>query len=272
MDKPTSTVTANVEAALHLAEGVEVSFDDKLEVSLDCCVCCRIGRTIVFDLVARTACCTPTGHTFPGSVERKSVATTESVTTVTYRLQYDSGEFVDPKHQNPSVPHPTWGRIGFTLACPKCGSQEHYSVQNNVARPRIKWCGQCKLPLFESFEEMPWFQLIDGAGVVLYRQERSKFVLMLRGFVELPPATKQVLSEILGVPEQELARRVSRGQPLYEHDNFGISEPLKFSQNLQRMAFALIRCGADFELLHNGRDLKPSYRRRMENDSSPPGS
>src|SRR5262245_47643589 len=53
---------AVVQVSFRVATGASVSFADALEVSLDCCVCCRCWRTVVFQPDGDEGRCTPTGH------------------------------------------------------------------------------------------------------------------------------------------------------------------------------------------------------------------
>jgi hypothetical protein len=55
-------------ASVFPSRGVEVSFDQRLEVSLDCAHCSRTHRTVVFHLANEQGRCTPTGHEFAGRI------------------------------------------------------------------------------------------------------------------------------------------------------------------------------------------------------------
>jgi hypothetical protein len=64
---------AEVSARFAFAEGAGVTFSDSLEVSLDCCICHRCRRTVLFQLGSVEGKCTPTGHPFPGKLVGRGV-------------------------------------------------------------------------------------------------------------------------------------------------------------------------------------------------------
>jgi len=64
---------AEVAVRLEFARGASVSFGDPLELSLDCSVCRRCRRTVVFREGRSEGVCTPTGHLFPGRIVGKEV-------------------------------------------------------------------------------------------------------------------------------------------------------------------------------------------------------
>jgi hypothetical protein len=172
---------------------------------------------------------------------------------------------VDPKHHNPSVRHPTWGRVGLELSCPRCGDAQNRSTQNNLHRPWAAACRRCGLELYREEAETPRFRAFDAEGRLLYRHDASTYVLRLDSDLnDLSARTVLVLCDSIGVQPEDLARRAGAGAPIYEQGAYAIAEPLRFSENLNRMAFALIRDGAEFRLLHNGRDLKLSYLWQLE--------
>jgi hypothetical protein len=56
---------AEVAVRLEFARGASVSFGDPLELSLDCSVCRRCRRTVVFREGRAEGVCIPTGHPSP---------------------------------------------------------------------------------------------------------------------------------------------------------------------------------------------------------------
>lgn len=143
---------AEVSASVALADGMVAAFSDKLEVSLDCCVCQRCHRTVNFDLSSAEGKCTPTGHSFPGKV----VGMLVEPSFVVYQLEYWYEPFIDIKHPDTRLPTglPTWGRIVFEVGCAVCGALNRCSMQTNIVRP---WTCRCKCgeQLYIETDEMP---------------------------------------------------------------------------------------------------------------------
>jgi hypothetical protein len=144
--------TALVSARFAFAEGSRVTFSDTLEVSLDCCICQRCCRTVIFKLGDDEGTCTPTGHPFPGKI----VGREANADSVLYRLEYGYEQFEDAKYpdRRKAQDRPTWGRVGFEIACPKCGQASRQASQNNIVRPWTCHC-QCGHVLFTESDEMP---------------------------------------------------------------------------------------------------------------------
>jgi hypothetical protein len=254
---------AEVEASLSFAAGTAVSFADTLEVSLDCPECRRTARTVVFDGATGTARCTPTGHAFPGILE--SVGQRERSTAL-YRIQYVTDDFVDPKRHEPSVRHPTWARIFFALTCP-CGRRSAHSTHNNLDRPCAVRC-DCGLALYTETAEMPVWRAYNRFRDLLYEHERSSYRLYLEAPDQVSAPTRELLAAVTGRPWAELAERAVAGVPVYEQAAYQIEEPLQFSKDLTRMVLALLQEGANFQMLHNGRDMKRAYARSARSDKS----
>src|SRR5262245_33385998 len=85
---------AEISARFAFADGAAVTFGDTLEVSLDCCICHRCRRTVVFKVGGVEGKCTPTGHPFPGKI----VGMEASANSVVYRLEYWFEPFDDAKY------------------------------------------------------------------------------------------------------------------------------------------------------------------------------
>lgn len=143
---------ADVSARIVSTGGTHVAFSDTLEVSLDCCICHRCHRTVIFEVGGVEGRCTPIGHPFPGKVVSKAA----DGDSVVYRLEYWYEPFTDAKYPEvrQSNPLPTWGRVGFTVACPECNQTQNCSVQTNTVRPVTCHC-KCGRVLYTEVEEMP---------------------------------------------------------------------------------------------------------------------
>ena len=143
---------AQISARFAFAEGSRVTFRDGLEVSLDCCICQRCRRTVIFKVGEVEGKCTPTGHPFPGKIVRLKA----NADSVVYGLEYWYEPFEDAKYpdRRKAQDRPTWARVGFDIACPKCGQESRQSSQNNIVRPRTCHC-KCGHVLFTESDEMP---------------------------------------------------------------------------------------------------------------------
>jgi uncharacterized protein (TIGR02996 family) len=147
---------AVVRASFRFAAGSRVSFADSLEVSLDCCVCRRCWRTVVFRPGPDEGTCTPTRHAFPGYWLGKEEAGEGAVASACYRVAYRYAPFVDAKYPQQRRPQgvPTWARVSFTVTCPFCGESGSHSAQNNTVRPWTCRC-RCNAVLYHEEDEMP---------------------------------------------------------------------------------------------------------------------
>lgn len=143
------------------ATGAAVTFGDTLEVSLDCCVCRRCGRTVFFREGEAKGRCTPTGHAFDGRVIGKEVTQDGPVASVVYRVVYRYESFVDAKYPDERQPseRPRWCRVAFEIVCPKCGRVTKASTQNNVVRPWVCLC-ECRCTLYTEWDEQPVLSLL----------------------------------------------------------------------------------------------------------------
>jgi uncharacterized protein (TIGR02996 family) len=114
---------------------VNLPFADAVKVSLDCCVCRRCHRTVIYRNDGADGGRTPTNHAFLGYALRNDELPAGPV-RVPYLVAYRYEPFDDAKHagRKPSG-RPTWGRVSFTIDCPACGKRGSHSVQTNTVRP-----------------------------------------------------------------------------------------------------------------------------------------
>ena len=139
-----------VEMALEFSRGVSANFNKCLEVSLDCGVCERQHRTVIFGEIGGVPVCTPTRHDFPGELLRVRPTKTGSI----FEFQYRFEPFNDSKYPDEAryaeFEHgaPTWARASFSVTCSKCGSEKACSIQSNTVRPWVEHCS-CGGELFK---------------------------------------------------------------------------------------------------------------------------
>jgi hypothetical protein len=132
-----------------------ICYRDPLELSLDCPVCRRCWRTVIFREGQAEGKCTPTGHAFPGRITSKYEAHDGGVASVVYRVAYRYEPFTDAKYpsRRPSG-EPSWGRVAFEVTCPECGEVTQASTQTNIVRPWTCRC-KCGCVLYTERDEQP---------------------------------------------------------------------------------------------------------------------
>jgi len=153
--------------------GSTVTYDNSIELSIDCLVCKRLNRTVSIDRY--DAICIKNKHPFNAKVldtlvvreKNKSVSEllcikdNRELVTCTYLVQYDYIDFTDYKYNNlKSSPLPNWARIGFKITCTKCGTINTCSTQTNIVRPFSETC-KCGQTLYTENEVLPLIYLKD---------------------------------------------------------------------------------------------------------------
>lgn len=147
--------------ALEFVPGAHVSFDQGLEVSLDCYACQRRCRTIIFKPDKSAGICTPTSHEFPGRLLNFESRSEGNVQVAVLLFEYEHEAFRDAKYpdevryRSTDAGSPTWARVSFAVTCPACGQRTQQSTQNNICRPWRCVCRTCRQPLYFETEEMP---------------------------------------------------------------------------------------------------------------------
>jgi len=147
-------------ASLEFAPGARVTFEQKLEVSLDCYVCRRRDRTVVFRADEAAGICTPTRHPFPGRMLSFESGTQGNTHVASISFEYDYERFGDAKYPDeqryiafePGAP--SWARVSFEVTCPACERRSGHSTQNNIVRPWRCACS-CGHFLYSETTEMP---------------------------------------------------------------------------------------------------------------------
>lgn len=115
----------NIRASVFPNKGVSLSFEQRIQVSLDCSICGRTHRTVVFRLPGKPGVCTPTGHVFPGNVSPLSVIDKSGLfdheVECSFLLTYEYSPVAERKYpQHVSSSLPTWARVHFKATCPRC--------------------------------------------------------------------------------------------------------------------------------------------------------
>jgi hypothetical protein len=150
-----------IRASIYPNKGVNILFEQYLEISLDCSQCSRTHRTVVFESNDQLGRCTPSGHEFEGKVSKLAVKEIKGIFSneveCYFKLCYEYSEVKDKKYPNRvSSSLPTWGRVHFAVTCPKCGNSAKHSTQNNIVRPWTNICN-CGYKLYTEKKEFPVF-------------------------------------------------------------------------------------------------------------------
>ncbi|UYQ65589.1 hypothetical protein [Streptomyces peucetius] len=124
----------------------------KLDLSLDCFVCERTGRTTRFEYGEERAVCTGDAR-----VEHPAAARVAGfdVTSVQDRLRIRSvvdywwAPFHDTKRDRPAtaLTRAPWVRLYLGYHCAESGKEGAFSTQSNMVRPVSTACAHCAAPL-----------------------------------------------------------------------------------------------------------------------------
>lgn len=150
---------AIIKVILNTSEGVKVSINSLLELSLDCFICERTNRTILLNDNEEKGICTPTKHLFPSKILSKEIINKTNFVEINFKVEYWFAPFIDKKYKRKAENILNWGRVNFNVTCPKCGEQKITSVQNNIVRPWTCFCN-CGYALYFETEEYPKFEKV----------------------------------------------------------------------------------------------------------------
>jgi hypothetical protein len=154
--------------SLLLNDKVLITPNNVLELSLDCHICQRTDRTIIFEK-NKTPICRKTGHTIEGNAIFQQKTLTPATNhynlsgdvqqaVLTYRVNFDYQPFIDQESKVPSSPTSKWGRMSFTLQCPVCNTKTKFSTQSNLKHPIEFHCKKCQHLLAIDTTEQPTYQ------------------------------------------------------------------------------------------------------------------
>lgn len=170
---------ATFTCTLTVESGVTVEYLDELEASMDCLVCKRRHRTVIFHRGERWPKCTGRQNCngFCGELETITQSSTGREFTGTYVIRFAYLRFTDLKHNNKSKGDVRWGRVHLRVNCPSCGVSKDSSIQTNSVRPFTYHC-ECGYALFTETVEMPVIECTSTAPYVvasLFRWFRNLF-------------------------------------------------------------------------------------------------
>jgi hypothetical protein len=155
-----------IEASVEIVvpDNHQIVFNNSIELSLDCFICKRKGRTVLFTETPPAAVCIKTEHPFPGKLfkfntQKKEFENSQIIKAV-YSSEFEYRDFMDEKDQLPSEDIlPSWGRIGAKITCSSCHTMTEIFIQNNLRRPIEQKC-RCGRVLYIDKKPQPHFSFI----------------------------------------------------------------------------------------------------------------
>lgn len=137
----------------------------KLELSLDCFICGRTGRTTTFQYGQEHALCSADdehpAHPAAARIAAFDVTGERHRTTLRAVVDYWWAPFHDAKRDRPAtaLTRAPWVRLYLGYHCPQAGESGAFSTQTNMVRPVRDACGHCAQPLATS-EQAPAVRLL----------------------------------------------------------------------------------------------------------------
>ncbi|MFI8105448.1 hypothetical protein [Streptomyces sp. NPDC086023] len=127
-----------------------VHWQKRVEVSLDCFICERTGRTTSLSYGEEPGVCTGnrrTAHPAPARISGFDV--TQGRDTLALRLLVDRwwAPFHDAKRDQAGTALTNWVRLYAGYYCPESQQAGTFSIQSNAIRPRNIVCTHCTEPL-----------------------------------------------------------------------------------------------------------------------------
>ena len=155
-----------ITAALTLAGARfhNVHWRPRLELSLDCFICQRTGRTTVFTLGSERALCSGDTETHDTAARIAAFDHTAEKDRTILRavVDYWWAPFVDSKRdrEGAALPRTPWVRLALAYTCPDQNRPGDFAVQSNLVRPDSVMCTHCSEAICTS-EEAPRIRLLS---------------------------------------------------------------------------------------------------------------
>jgi hypothetical protein len=142
-----------------------LQWSNRLELSLDCFVCERTGRTTILELGAERAVCSgdsDTGEHYAAARIAAFDHTSEpDRTTLRAVVDFWWAPFHDAKRDQPAtaLTRAPWVRHHLGYYCPDRNESGQFSTQTNLVRPAPQSCQHCSASIAES-RETPYMRLV----------------------------------------------------------------------------------------------------------------
>jgi hypothetical protein len=141
-----------------------VHWRPRLELSLDCFICQRTGRTTVFGLGQERALCSGDSepHDTPARIAAFDHTSEKERTVLRAVIDYWWAPFVDAKRdrEGATLPRTPWVRLALGYLCPDQQSSGEFAIQSNLVRPYAATCSRCSEAIGTS-EEAPRIRLLS---------------------------------------------------------------------------------------------------------------
>ncbi|MEU0913358.1 hypothetical protein [Streptomyces althioticus] len=127
----------------------------KLDLSVDCFICERTGRTTHLRQGEERMVCSGDAraeHPGAGRVAAFDVTSERERTSLRVVVDYWWAPFRDVERDAPgaALTHAPWVRLYLGYRCPEARETGAFSVQSNMVRPVSETCAQCAHPLATS--------------------------------------------------------------------------------------------------------------------------
>ncbi|MEU8300141.1 hypothetical protein AB0C04_23040 [Micromonospora sp. NPDC048909] len=155
-----NTVVVLPESPFH-----NVHWRDTLELSLDCFICQRSGRTTIFVMGAERAVCSGDDqteeHYTAGRIAAFDHTQEDRRTSLRAVVDYWWAPFHDAKRDEPAtaLTRRPWVRHHLGYYCPEQNKSGQLDLQTNEIRPVSSCCEHCSAPLIQS-QEAPHIRLL----------------------------------------------------------------------------------------------------------------
>lgn len=133
-----------------------------IELSLDCFVCERVGRTTVLKWGAERAVCMSgrdEHHFAAARIVAFDVTSQDDRLVLKSVVDFWWAPFQDAKRGGPATPLSSWVRLHYGCYCPHKEASGKGSIQTNVRRPGSVYCGECET-VIAADAEVPSIRLL----------------------------------------------------------------------------------------------------------------
>ncbi|MFE6848806.1 hypothetical protein [Streptomyces sp. NPDC057686] len=146
----TIEITAELTGQRQSEQFHNLHWQKKLELSLDCFICKRTGRTTHFEHGEERAICTGDQRTeHPTAARISGFDVTHGQDRLILRSLIDHwwAPFHDAKRDQPASLLTGWVRLHAGYYCPQSQQTGSFSIQSNTVRPLRQACAHCTEPL-----------------------------------------------------------------------------------------------------------------------------
>ncbi|MGW0204103.1 hypothetical protein [Nonomuraea sp. NPDC003201] len=124
-----------------------VFWEPTIELSLDCFICERMGRTTALKLGDERAVCSSRRdykHFAAARISAFDVTSQDALLVLRAVIDFWWVPFQDAKRGGNATPLSRWVRLHYGCHCPHQEASGKGSIQTNVRRPWSPQCGECK--------------------------------------------------------------------------------------------------------------------------------